>query len=139
MRLMTRMLCACAASSVTGDALAQVTRPEGASRIVRAWDFEPMDGVLIPVPEHWFRGHGTPERPRPGFPPWNEPALSEGSGIDGSWSLMVPTDGGSSSIMLARGVVPVFEHADYAVTATQVQELKNGLLFAGVFHVVWSG
>lgn len=128
MRNRVAMLCLCAASMAAGPATGQVDRPDGSMRVVRSWDFEPVDGILVPVPEHWFRGHDTTKNPRPGFPPWNKPALDEGSGVDGSWSLKLPTDGGSASIKLARGVVPVFADADYAVTAMVRTE---GLRVAG--------
>jgi len=125
MRTRFRLLQFAIAALVAATSHAQVTRPEGSSRVVRTWDFEPVQGVLVPVPEHWFRGHSTDDAPRAGFPPWNEAVLQEDAGIGGSWALRIPTKGGSTSLTLARGVIPVFGDADYALIASvKTSELK---------------
>jgi len=123
----------------------QVSRPQAASRIVRVFDFEEEETNPGQVPQHWYRdqdnpnaaaGGGTPGgargadglgamggggRRRPGFPVWNKAALryskEEGHAFRGAGAVILPTQGGSTVLELGEGVLPVFDNADYLVTA----------------------
>jgi len=129
MRPRIRLISIALSAVFAAPAHGQIDRPEGSSRIVRSWDFEPIQGVLVPVPENWYRGHATEQSPRAGFPPWNEAELEEGAGVSGSWAVRIPTSGGSTSLILARGVIPVFGDADYALIA---KVRTSGLNVAGL-------
>lgn len=115
--------------SVAGDALAQVTRPQPARRLVRAWDFEEAATDPRPVPPNWFRAQDNPpERARPGFPKeWNLALLDSSVAHSGQWSVKLPTNGGSTSLMLVRGVLPAMPGADYVFSG---QILTGGLVHA---------
>ena len=61
---------------------------------------------------------GADLRKRPGFPLWNLAELDYSSpAASGSGSVKLPTRGGSTSIMLETGVLPVFQNADYSISA----------------------
>jgi len=92
-------------------------RPESAGRLVRQWDFEDAASQMEPVPPGWFRAqHDAPTRTRPGFPAWNAArTLSDPPGRSGH-AVMLPTRGGSASLLLAGGVVAVLPDVDYAVS-----------------------
>lgn len=93
-------------------------RPSGAHRLVRLFDFEERSITTEPVPVHWVRiVHQPGEVERPGFPPWNESGFSDDRPYRGDWSVRLPTQGGSASLRLAGGVVPVVPQADYRVAA----------------------
>ncbi len=96
-------------------------RPGAASRVVKVFDFEEHDTNPGEVPEYWFRAQTTPTAPRPGFPDWNKADLSyaseSGIAASGTGSVRLPTSGGSVSLRLGQGVLPVFAGTDYAVTA----------------------
>lgn len=93
-------------------------RPSAAQRLVQAWDFEERDIHLEPVPIGWFRGHEVPgRRERPGFPNWNTSRLDDTFLDESGWSVMLPTSGGSTSLMLSRGQLPAIPQAEYAVFA----------------------
>ncbi len=124
---------ACAASSVSlcapafaqmdpgepGEAMAEQGRLLGASREVASWDFESREDRLFDTPRGWFRSLHDPEADppsfRPGFPPYNRATLAEVMG--GSWAAYLPTQGGSTSLMLARGLLPAMPGSDYLLTA----------------------
>ncbi len=117
-------LCAQQTIQIMPDAPAparEVTRPSAAGRVVRIFDFEERQTNPGEVPEHWFRRQDARERPRPGFPAWNRAELrfTEGGGLaaEGEGSVRLPTTGGSTSLVLDKGVVPVFQNADYLLSA----------------------
>lgn len=87
-------------------------------RVVRFFDFEEDAFNPDPVPQYWFRAQDDPRaRARPGFPIWNEAQFSNTFSRSGVTSVMLPTDGGSTSLRLGAGVIPIFPSADYVVTA----------------------
>lgn len=110
-------------------ALAQIERPQAARRLVRAWDFEEGATDPRPVPRNWFRAQDNPpERSRPGFPKeWNLANLDSTKARSGSWSVKLPTQGGSTSLMLVRGALPALPGADYVVASAV---MTGGLLHA---------
>lgn len=101
---------------------------------MRLFDFEDPDNP-DPVPPGWLRaqedptlvpsdrfdGDGNPimraRSPRPGFPPHNEAAYDKAMAFSGRASVLVPAAGGSASLRLQSGELPIFADADYAVTA----------------------
>lgn len=94
-------------------------RPAASGRLVRIYNFEERDTNPSPVPMHWTRMQDQDERPRPGFPRYNvselvdlndQPAASRGC-------VRLQTRGGSTSLQLDPGVLPVFADADYLVGA----------------------
>ena len=44
---------------------------------------------------------------------------------DGDWSLMLPTRGGSTSIMLARGVVPTIPDGDLLIILHEIELISD--------------
>jgi hypothetical protein len=97
-----------------------ITRPEYAGRIIRAFDFEEMYTNPLPVPLGWIRAQHDPDVPRdrPGFPIWNRAALDYGSpAFSGEGTVHLPTDGGSTSLILRHGELTVFPNADYLISA----------------------
>lgn len=114
---------------------AQIERPEGSKRLVRFWDFEDSLRHLEPVPENWYRAHEVPDRrPRPGFPPWNWGALDRERGSSGTVSVRLPTNGGSTSLMLATGVAPALPEAEYLI-ASRIR--TSDLIHARARVVAW--
>lgn len=109
----------------------EVARPGASGRIVRVFDFEEEQTNPGEVPEHWFRAQELPTRPRPGFPAWNRAELrftsSGGVAASGTGAVRLPTVGGSTSLLLGGGVVPVFQNADYLISA---KVLTRGLTHA---------
>lgn len=109
-------------------------RPQGAGRIVRTFDFEEQNTNPGEVPRYWHRAQEDKRigRVRAGFPPWNEAALvyrSEGGeSFSGSGAVKVPTDGGSTSLTLDSGVLPIFTEVDYRIS---VRARTKGLEHAG--------
>jgi hypothetical protein len=92
-------------------------RPAASGRLVRIYNFEERDTNPSPVPMHWTRLQDQDDRPRPGFPRYNiselvdlsdQPAASRGC-------VRLETRGGSTSLQLDPGVLPVFADADYLV------------------------
>jgi hypothetical protein len=100
-------------------ASAQIQPPDGAGRLVRTWDFEERERVLEPVPRNWFRSLHDPDSGafRPGFPQYNLAVVDDEHAFSGNWSVKLPINGGSTSLMLARGVVPALPDGDVMVTA----------------------
>ncbi|MEM1424040.1 MAG: hypothetical protein AAGH64_08555, partial [Planctomycetota bacterium] len=91
----------------------------GATRVVASWDFEDESDRLFGVPAGWFRSVHNPEGDdptfRPGFPPFNLATI--GALAEGGHALEMPTEGGSASLMLARGQLVAMPGSDYMVTA----------------------
>lgn len=105
---------------------------DAARRVVTIFDFEEKnldapDFNPDPVPRYWFRAQDDPgdpsavpprsPRPRPGFPAWNTAAFDFSVAASGNASVRLDAAGGSTSLRLVPGVIPVFPGADYAVTA----------------------
>lgn len=95
-------------------------RPAASGRVVRAFDFEEQDFNPLPVPLGWIRAQEDPDVPRvrPGFPLWNGATLDYRTpAFAGIGSVMLPTSGGSTSLILRRGEINIFPNADYLVSA----------------------
>jgi hypothetical protein len=94
-------------------------RPESAGRMTRFFGFE--EETPNPVPDHWVRaqqgGGDVATGARAGFPPVNAAELDETMAGSGRVSVKLPTRGGSTSLLLSPGVVPVFSGADYRISA----------------------
>lgn len=111
--------CACLAPAASAQpADPEVTRPKFASRVVAAFDFEEPDNPL-PVPAQWVRGQNDPGVPRlrPGFPLWNLASLDTTRARSGLYSVHLPTRGGSTSLVMRQGALPVLPGADFRVAA----------------------
>ena len=95
-----------------------INRPKFADRVVAAFDFEDAESP-IPVPVNWVRGQNDPKVPRirPGFPIWNLALLDSTRAHSGTTAVKLPTRGGSTSLLLRRGALPVLPGADYRVAA----------------------
>lgn len=107
---------------VPPDAPTGIQRPAAAGRVVKVFDFEERDTNPGEVPRDWFRDQDDPQGVRrPGFPSWNQAHLSytseKGEAYAGVGSVYLPTRGGSTSLLLAPGAVPIFPSADYRVHA----------------------
>ena len=114
-----------------------IKRPAAAGRLVASFDFEEHETNPGEVPRHWYRARDTHMGiARERFPEWNAARLSYRSegGISrhGEGSVELPTRGGSTSMMLSPGVVPVFEDADYVVSG---DVMTRGLTNAAAFMV----
>ena len=95
-------------------------RPASAGRVVRAFDFEERDYNPLPVPLGWIRAQEDPDVPRvrPGFPIWNGALLDyKTPSYAGIGSVILPTAGGSTSLILRRGEINIFPNADYIISA----------------------
>ncbi|GJM19406.1 MAG: hypothetical protein DHS20C14_16190 [Phycisphaeraceae bacterium] len=93
--------------------------PRAAARVVARFDFDEPDNPL-PVPRGWARGQSDPTAgiDRPGFPVWNGATLDTTEPTPGgAGSVRVPVSGGSASLRLTPGIVPIFPSADYSVSA----------------------
>ncbi len=89
-----------------------------AERVTKRFDFEERLSNPDTLPRHWIRAqHDPPRRIRPGFPIWNKAVLDYTVSAAGEGSVRLSTRGGSASLLLDPGVVPVFPDADYVVTA----------------------
>ena len=95
----------------------EARRPDAANRLVARFSFDEQDNPQE-VPTYWFRGQDEPaiNRKRPGFPNWNKAVLDLDTQATGGASVKLPVRGGSTSLILERGVIPVFDGADYQVT-----------------------
>ncbi len=95
-------------------------RPDAARRMVRLFDFEEPQNP-DPVPAQWGRAQDDPDAPigrrRPGFPPFNRAEFDTTLFASGLASVKLPTLGGSTSLRLDAGEIPVFPDADYSVSA----------------------
>lgn len=114
---------------------AQPDRPESSRRVVRTWNFDDAMSRVEPVPVGWFRAQDNPpERDRPGFPAWNIGRIAHGIARSGERSVMLPTKGGNTSMMLSAGAVPALPQADYAVRAFV---RTDGLAFSRAGVAAW--
>jgi hypothetical protein len=112
--------------------------------MLHVFDFEERDTNPGRVPRFWYRAQDSHDRPRDGFPPWNLAQLVYTSDRDGTsgvrpfdalpaltnrgiGSLALPTKGGSTSLLLDAGAIPVFPDTDYSIS---VQVRSNHLRFA---------
>lgn len=100
----------CAPTRGQPASAADGARPKLAGRNTATFDFE--SPTPYELPEHWSRVQN-----RPGYPSTNLAILDDTVGRSGHSSLALPTRGGSTSVTLAPGVIPVFGDADYRVTA----------------------
>jgi len=102
-----------------GERSAEVHRPSSIGRIVRHFDFEERAFNSFDVPLYWIRAQHDPEvRQRPGFPITNLGRLDYAAPTSsGFGSVRLDTAGGSTSMRLDPGVVPVFPSVQYAVGA----------------------
>lgn len=100
-------------------AINQTARPDAARRIVRVFDFEEKETNPTPVPAYFFRAQedASVPRERRGFPSWNAAELDYSVSHSGAGSVRLPVKGGSASLLLEPGVLPIFENADYLITA----------------------
>jgi len=122
--------------------MTEATRPGGTGRVVRAFDFEEMETNPGKVPRYWYRAQeeregagkveGKVDGARKGYPYWNQAEIvytgEGGVAATGRGSIRLPTAGGSTSLMLESGVIPIFRQADYFVSGSVLPE---GLSFAG--------
>ncbi len=99
--------------------VSEVNRPSSIGRIVRHFDFEERGFNALDVPLYWIRAQHDPEvRDRPGFPITNLGRLDYSApAFSGFGSVRLDTTGGSTSLRLDPGVVPVFPSVQYAVGA----------------------
>lgn len=108
-------------ASSRGQVIAEdndIGRPLSAERVTRRFGFEEFDTNPTSLPLNWIRAqHDPPARVRPEFPIWNQAHLDDTVSSSGQGSVRLPTRGGSASLLLDPGVVPVFPDADYVVTA----------------------
>ena len=104
-------------------------RPKAAQRVVKSFDFEEWLTNPLEVPAGWVRAQHDPlvPRDRPGFPIWNKPALDYDVAARGDGSVRLPIKGGSASLRLNPGVLPIFPLGRYSITAKVRSE---GLLHA---------
>lgn len=115
-----------------GSASGQAVRPEAAKRVVQVWDFDDPLSRVEPVPVGWFRAQDNPpERERPGYPAWNIPGISAAAAHSGPRSVVLPTFGGNTALMLSAGAIPALPEADYSVRAfvktTDLAHARAGL------------
>lgn len=94
-------------------------RPLAARRVVRHFDFEEQQTNPLDIPAGWIRAQDDPlvPRVRPGFPIWNLAELDYTVAATGSGSVRCDIEGGSASLRLRPGVLPVFPLGEYAVSA----------------------
>ncbi len=101
-------------------------------RIVRIFDFEEPNNP-DPMPRDWFRAQETRSRPRPGFPLYNEAAFDHTGGRNGGTAVVLPVRGGSNSLRLMPGVIPVLPFGDYALTAwVRTDRLTHARAFVAI-------
>ncbi|MFG0259530.1 MAG: hypothetical protein ACF8LK_04175 [Phycisphaerales bacterium JB041] len=94
-------------------------RPRAAQRTVAVFDFEDQRSSSLDVPAGWVRAQHDPlvPRDRPGFPIWNLARLDFTVAASGQGSLRCDVEGGSASLRLKPGELPVFPMGEYAVRA----------------------
>jgi len=92
-------------------------RPGAANRLVRLFDFDERATNSTDLPESWFRAQNDPAvRERPGFPIFNLARLTPTGDEERGDAVRMTTRGGSASLRLRPGVIPVFPNADYRVS-----------------------
>jgi hypothetical protein len=95
-------------------------RPAAATRIVKRFGFDDRPDNPIGLPPNWIRAQHDPgvPRDRPGFPIWNEARVDlDRPAFAGDGSVVLPTRGGSTSLLLDPGVIAVLPTASYLVAA----------------------
>jgi hypothetical protein len=128
LRLVLLLVLGCLWAGGGGAAFAQepepelIKRPAAAGRLVASFDFEEQQTNPGDVPKHWYRAYEAKlGLAKDRFPDWNQAALSYRSegGISrrGEGSVRLPTRGGATCLTLSSGVVPIFQDADYRVSA----------------------
>jgi len=97
----------------------QTRRPALAKRLVASFGFDDSPGDSIGLPRGWFRAQDDPgvPRDRPGFPIWNAGRVDTTVAYEGTGSVVLPASGGSASLRLDPGVIPIFPGAEYATRA----------------------
>jgi len=95
-------------------------RPDSARRTVALFDFEEFTTNPEPIPMKWRSGQDSPTLQRPDYD-----IAHAGQG-----SVRLPTRGGSTSLIIESGVIPVFPDADYRVS---VMARTHGLRSARAF------
>ncbi len=122
--------------ALASAASAQLQRPSAAQRVVKLWDFDAADGAIEPVPRGWYRAQDSTAagRARPGYPAFNAAYLDFEHAASGEFSMKLPTQGGSTSLMLSAGVIPAIPQADYIVRSRVRTE---GLRHASARFSVW--
>lgn len=128
-----RALTLAAGLSLTGSAPAQddpsVNRPRAADRVVRVFDFEERQTNATDMPLGWVRAQHDPLVPRirPDYPIWNQARLEYQGGARGEGAVRLDLRGGSGSLRLEPGVLPIFANGEYAV---RVSVRAEGLVHA---------
>ncbi len=146
-RAITALACLCAAGGVVSGQMSFEDEPAmgegvtllGATRVVASWDFEGEDDRLFEIPPGWFRSvhdpSSDPPTYRPGFPPYNLAGV-ERSPSGRGYAMRVPTDGGSASLMLARGRVVAMPGSDYMLSArVRTESLEHARARIGIRFV----
>lgn len=94
----------------------EARRPSAANRIVAQFGFEERLIHDEPVPRHWHGAqHYPPLRERPGFHVWNEAHLDYTTAYSGEGSVRLNVRGGSASLRLEAGAIPIFPETDYRI------------------------
>jgi hypothetical protein len=114
-------------------AAGEIARPDSARRLLRVFTFEEPENPN-PIPDHWTRAQDDPTEPslprRPGFPFFNKAEFDHTLFASGGTSVRLPTNGGSTSLRLAAGELPIFPDADYTVSAkVRTTELEHARAF----------
>ena len=106
-----------------------IHRPKAAQRIVRIFHFDNRISSAIDTPEGWVRAQNDEKVPRirPGFPIWNGAKIDFRVASKGRGSVRIPIDGGSASLRLKTGELPIFAGAKYVV---RVMVRAEGLVYA---------
>lgn len=128
-----RWACALAAAWTTAAAAQPqpdppLFRPEAARRVVRQFSFDEPEKFALP--QYWslaqdgFAAAGGTDRP--GFPVFNGAEHDPVTGSAGPGSVRLWTRGGSTSLRLDPGVIPVFPGTEYLVSARiQTRSLRH--------------
>ncbi|MCK4872238.1 MAG: hypothetical protein KAS72_05900 [Phycisphaerales bacterium] len=99
--------------ALAATANAQTTLAESLRREVRLFDFDSeRDWNLDPVPHRWIRIDSWD-----GFPAYNKAAFDDSAAMSGSWSVKLPTRGGSTGLRLPGGIIPAIPGSDYVIAA----------------------
>lgn len=131
-RILLPLAAAAALTSYAASTPTQPTdrRPDSARRTVALFDFEEFTTNPSPIPMSWRSGQDSTSNQRPAFPIFNAPQLDYDIAHAGQGSVRLPTRGGSTSLIIESGVIPVFPDADYSVSATvRTQGLRAARAF----------
>ena len=130
-------------ASLAGHATSTAAEPDphAARRTVKVFDFE-EPGNPESIPAGWRRaqsqagspgpssGTQAPTTTRPGFPEYNRAEFDFTLGHASGTSVRLPTRGGSTSLRLQPGEIPVFPEADYQIAAwIKTTELRHARAF----------